>query len=296
MKTYFLSYARTDDTIALKLADDLIAAGVQVWVDQYDIQPSQHWDRAVEAAVRGCEGMIVVLSPRSAASPTVADEVSVAIDMRKELIPVLIEPCVLPLRMTRMQFIDAARDYDAALRRCLATIQGQPRTATPPPTQETRNGLPTDVLTDAERRLTGYIGPIAKVLVRQAGAWATSESELYAELAAHLPTEAERTSFLGWIAEPRSRSQVVTPRAAPADARPPPEAAAFTPEMLEAITRALMRQLGPIAAQLVARETRFAASREELCQRLSERIPAGRDRFAFLKETGVMEAGARFTP
>lgn len=286
MSTYFLSYARADEVIALKFADDLIAAGVQVWVDQYDIRPSQHWDRAVEAAVRSCEGMIVVLSPRSAASPTVADEVSVAIDMKKDLIPLLIEPCVLPLRMTRMHFIDAARDYEAALRRCLAAIQGQARVASTP-APETRNVLPAQVLADAERRLTGYIGPIAKVFVRQAAAWATSEAALYADLAAHLPTEAERTSFLGWIAEPHPRRQVVTPRNPPPDAPQPTGEVAFTPEMLAAITRALTRQLGPIAVQLVARETRLASSREELCRRLSARIATERDRSAFLKEAGV---------
>jgi len=287
MNTYFLSYARADETIALRLADDLIAAGVQVWVDQYDIRPSQHWDRAVEAAVRGCEGMIVVLSPRSAASPTVADEVSVAIDMRKDLIPILIEPCVLPLRMTRMQFIDAGRDYDAALRRCLAVILGRTHAATSPPSPAARDALPPEMLANAERRLTGFIGPIAKVLVRQAAARAASESELYVDLAAHLASEAERTSFLGWIAEPRSQSQVVTPRSPPPGAAPPSGEVAFTPEMLDAITRALTRQLGPIAAQLVARETRLAASREELCHRLSQRIPTERDRSTFLKETGA---------
>jgi hypothetical protein len=287
MTTYFLSYARADEAIALKLADDLIAAGAQVWVDQYDIRPSQHWDRAVEAAVHSCEGMIVILSPRSAASPTVADEVSVAIDLKKDLIPVLIEPCVLPLRMTRMHFIDAARDYNAALRRCLTAIVGDagPAPAPPPPPQEVRATLPAETLADAERRLTGYIGPIAKVLVRQAGAWATSEAELYGELATHLSTEADRTSFLGWLAEPRSPRGVVTPRA---PAKGPPRTSAepaFTPEMLEVITRALTRQLGPIAAQLVSRETPLAASREELCKRLSERIPGERDRLAFLKES-----------
>lgn len=290
MNTYFLSYARADETTALKFADDLIAAGVQVWVDQYDIRPSQHWDRAVEAAVRSCEGMIVVLSPRSAASPTVADEVSVAIDMKKDLIPILIEPCVLPLRMTRMHFIDAARDYDGALRRCLAAIQGQARAAAQP-APEARNALPAQVLADAERRLTGYIGPIAKVLVRQAGIWATSEAELYAELATHLPTEAERTSFLGWIGQPRSDGEVVTPRNPPPGAPTPAGEAAFTPQMLEAITRALTRQLGPIATQLVARETRVASSRDELCRRLSERIPTERDRSAFLKEAGAGPRG-----
>jgi hypothetical protein len=285
MTTYFLSYARADETIALKFADDLIAAGIQVWVDQYDIRPSQHWDRAVEAAVRSCEGMIVVLSPRSAASATVADEVSVAIDMKKELIPILIEPCVLPLRMTRMHFIDAARDYDAALRRCVAAITGRAQPA-PEPLPESRTTMPAETLADAERRLTGYIGPIAKVLVRQAGAWATSEAELYAELATHLPTEAERTSFLGWLREPRAQNHVVTPRAGPPKSPPTrSDEVAFTPEMLEIITRALTRQLGPIAAQLVARETRLVSSREELCRRLSNRIPSERDRSAFLKET-----------
>ena len=122
MKTYFLSYARTDAKVALQFADDLIAAGVSVWVDQYDIRPSQHWDQAVETAVRSCEGLVVILSPRSAASPNVADEVSVAINAGKDVIPILIEACTPPLRMTRMQFIDATSDRAGALRRCLAAI------------------------------------------------------------------------------------------------------------------------------------------------------------------------------
>src|ERR1700752_5353008 len=107
MKSYFLSYARLDEAIALRVANDLIAAGVSLWVDKYDIRPSQHWDRAVETAVRGCQGMIVILSPHAAASSNVADEVSIAIEDGKELIPILIAACTLPLRMTRMQYLDA---------------------------------------------------------------------------------------------------------------------------------------------------------------------------------------------
>jgi hypothetical protein len=292
MKTYFLSYARADEAMALKFADDLIAAGVSVWVDQYDIRPSQHWDRAVEAAVRACEGMIVILSPRSVASPNVADEVSVAIDDKKALIPILIEPCVLPLRMTRMQFIDAVRDYDAALRRCLAAVSGdaagRPARASVSPAADA-GPLPAEVLADAERRLAGFMGPIAKVLVRQAAARVATQAELYTELARGLPTPAERESFLGWLTDPRTPRQVVTPRAPPPGAPPPAPAgaSAFTPQMLEAITRALARQLGPIAAQLVTREQRLAHSPEDLRQRLAARIPTERDRAAFLKDAGA---------
>src|SRR5262249_18754498 len=94
MTTFFLSYARTNQEIALRFADALIEAGVSVWVDQYDILPSQHWDQAVETALRGCRGMLVMLSPASVASPNVADEVAVALESGKQVVPVLIEPCI----------------------------------------------------------------------------------------------------------------------------------------------------------------------------------------------------------
>lgn len=283
--TYFLSYARADAVQALRLADDLIAAGVSVWVDQYDIRPSQHWDRAVETAVRACAGMIVILSPRSVASPNVADEVSVAIDDGKILIPVLIETCVLPLRMTRMQFIDASRDYDAALRRCLAAIQGRRPVAAPQPEAAPPSPLPAETLRDAERRLTGIMGPIAGVLVRQAAAGASDEASLYAALARAIPNPLDSESFLGWVGETRGPGKVVTARAPPPDLPPPNGASlAISDTELQSIAQALTKHLGPIAGQLVNREKAGAESREALCARLAARIADARDRAAFLKE------------
>jgi hypothetical protein len=283
--TYFLSYARADERQALRLADDLIAAGVSVWVDQYDIRPSQHWDRAVETAVRACAGMIVILSPRSAASPNVADEVSVAIDDGKALIPVLIEACVLPLRMTRMQFIDASRDYEAALKRCLAAIQGgrpvAPAREIEAPEIETPAPLPAEVLRDAERRLTGIMGPIAGVLVRQAAVQAQDEAALYEALARGIPNPLDRESFLGWIGESRTPGKVVTARAPPPVL--PAAPSAISDADLQAITRALTQHLGPIAARMVSREKAAATSREDLCARLAARITGERERDAFLR-------------
>lgn len=288
MTTYFLSYARLDQTIALRFADDLIAAGVSVWVDQYDIRPSQHWDRAVESAVRSCEGMIVILSPNSANSPNVADEVSVAIESGKTVIPVLIETCTLPLRMTRMQFIDATRDYDSALQRCLAYVTaGEP----PKPRALGEARAPAEpavvidpkVLADAERRLAGFMGPIAKRLVTDAASRAKGKADLYARLAESIPSEADRRSFLGWLTdEPR------TPRGAPPPGAPTAseasEAEAISAEELQRIAKALTRHLGPIAPRLVDRERASATSKLDLCLRLGQRISHEGDRAAFLKE------------
>ena len=65
---YFLSYSRDDEEFALRFAKDLRERGVAMWVDQFDIRPSEHWDRAIERAVTNCRGLVVILSPRSVAS------------------------------------------------------------------------------------------------------------------------------------------------------------------------------------------------------------------------------------
>lgn len=281
MTTYFLSYARADAPFALRLADGLIGAGVSVWVDQYDIRPSQHWDRAIETALRACRGLIVILSPRSVASPNVADEVSVALNDGKTLIPVLMEPCTLPLRMTRMQYIDATGDYDAAFQLCLAALS-DPQAPPPLPEAELRaeSPLPSKVLRDAERRLMGVMGPIASVLVRQAAARATSEADLYRALAAGIAKPADRESFLGWIGEPSTSGRVVTPRG-------PVTAGGLdlSSAELQAITTALIHHLGPIASRVIARERPAARSRQDLCERLAARIADEKHRAAFLRET-----------
>src|SRR5438445_13838214 len=121
-EAYFLSYSRADERFALRLAKDLRAHGVAMWVDQLDIRPSEHWDRAIERAVSASRGLVVILSPRSVASDNVADEISFAIDSGKSVLPVMIEKCVLPLRITRMHLIDATGIYDKALNQCLAEL------------------------------------------------------------------------------------------------------------------------------------------------------------------------------
>jgi hypothetical protein len=203
VKTYFLSYARADSAIALKLADDLKAAGTSVWVDQYDIHPSQHWDRAVEDAVRGCEGMIVVLSPRSTASPNVADEVSVAIDSGKTVIPVLVEACTLPLRMTRMQFIDATQDYDHALKRCVSETSGaSEHPARTDPFAEPAKpaaAVAEDELAPIVEALRRQLGPIAPTLAARENRVATSREDLCRRLADHIASPKDRADFLSSV-------------------------------------------------------------------------------------------------
>jgi hypothetical protein len=230
--------------------------------------------------------MVVILSPRSAASSNVADEVSVALDGQKHIIPILIEPCTPPLRMTRMQFLDATKDFDEAVRRCLTTIRRQAGEAEAPREEAgpTAPGLSGDVLQDAKRRLTGFMGPISGVLVRQAAGKASNRLELYEELARSIANPLDRKSFLDWATDHRPAGQVVTPRTTRIP-EGPPAPGRITTEEVEAIISALKPYLGPIAAQLVARERQAADSREGLCQRLSLRISGEKERLQFLRTT-----------
>jgi serine/threonine-protein kinase len=52
------------------------------------------------------------------------------------------------------------------------------------------------VLETARRDLAVYLGPIAKVLVKQAAAKSRTSQELYQRLAEQIPTAADRAAFL----------------------------------------------------------------------------------------------------
>ena len=115
----FFSYSRQDSGFALKLAEELRAAGAAVWLDQLDIGPAQRWDRAVQDALEKCPQMLIVLSPSAVESDNVMDEVSFALEKRKPVIPVLYRDCEIPFRLRRLQYIDVRTEYQKGLRTLL---------------------------------------------------------------------------------------------------------------------------------------------------------------------------------
>jgi hypothetical protein len=133
MPIAFFSYSREDSEFALRLANDLRAAGSDVWIDQLDIGPGERWDRVVQSALESCPSVLVILSPASVNSNNVLDEVSFALDQQKTLIPVLYRDCDIPFRLRRFQHLDFRGDYERMLqelRKCLHV--GHPAAATTP--------------------------------------------------------------------------------------------------------------------------------------------------------------------
>lgn len=122
----FVSYNRQDSEFALKLADDLVAQGINIWIDQRNIAAGFRWDHEIQKALSNAEVVLVILSPHSVASENVLDEVSFAIEAKKRIIPIIARQCDIPLRLKRFQYIEFNRNYSSGLNKLLAELkQGQ---------------------------------------------------------------------------------------------------------------------------------------------------------------------------
>jgi hypothetical protein len=274
-EAYFLSYSRSDEAFAFRLARDIRAEGIHLWVDQLDIRPSEHWDRAIERAVSACRGIVVLLSPRSVASENVADEISFAINGGKTVLPVMIEQCNLPLRITRMQLIDATGSYRKALQQCVAELR---RTSEAAPATGAPGRSPIDAkdLELAKTRLTAILGPIAHLFADKAAGRAASVTELYRQLSQHIENESDRDRFLAWVRTPSPSCTRDLPAQQEASAIPAAE--------IERLARILAMHLGPIAAHLAKRESKTCATAEDLAQKLAEFIPSPAERIEYLRK------------
>lgn len=178
----FFSYSRADSEFVLKLAKDLRSAGVNLWIDQLDIAAGDRWDKAVEDALAAAPCLLVVLSPASVESHNVMDEVSLAFDERKKIVPVLAHACTIPFRLRRLQHVDFTVDYDRGLEGVLKALNLRPSAGVQTardgsdgaavrsaPRMEPATSRPQNVSTGAPTRKYIYAAGAALVLVAMAG-------------------------------------------------------------------------------------------------------------------------------
>ena len=119
----FLSYSRSDATFALDLAVKLKEAGANLWMDQLDIRPGARWDTEVGKALEDSECVLVILSATSVSSNNVLDEVSYALEANKRVLPVLVDNCVIPFRLRRLQHINFANNYNDAFNKLVEALE-----------------------------------------------------------------------------------------------------------------------------------------------------------------------------
>jgi TIR domain len=93
----FLSHAFEDSIEARRVARSLGDADFNVWLNEWHLTPGEDLDQAIGEAIRSSDKLVVLLSPRSVASPWVRSELEQALSARLDrrdidLIPALLAP------------------------------------------------------------------------------------------------------------------------------------------------------------------------------------------------------------
>jgi TolB protein len=128
----FISYSRSDEVFARRLATDLISKGADVWLDVIRIVGGQDWGEAIQAGLDSANTMVLIISPKSMESKNVGDEWKYYLDNGKRIVPVLLEPATVSFQLRRLQYADFYNAaYEDALTKLWNYLQGKAGSLTP---------------------------------------------------------------------------------------------------------------------------------------------------------------------
>jgi hypothetical protein len=127
----FVSHASDDKPFVLPFAQRLRDAGIDAWVDKWEIQPGDPLIRRIfEQGIGRADTVIVVLSRSSVVKRWVQEEMDTAavrrIENQTRVIPVRLDDCDVPVAFQSLRWITITdRDnYDAQFREIVNAIYG----------------------------------------------------------------------------------------------------------------------------------------------------------------------------
>lgn len=148
----FLCYASEDGRAVRGLYGRLREAEVDPWLDKVNLLPGQDWKREIAKAVRAADAVVVCLSAHSVDKVGyVQKEIRHALDVADEhpegaifLIPLRLEECELPGRLTQWQWVDyfSAGGYRRLLEALAARAASLENVVPPLPAGEASPGAP----------------------------------------------------------------------------------------------------------------------------------------------------------
>jgi len=114
----FISYAREDADAAEQLYQFLSGAGYKPWMDTKDILPGERWLESIQDAIERSDFFLACLSENSVDKRGILQkEIKSALDAWEGmlegdiyLIPVRLEPCDVPNRLSGFQWVDLFED------------------------------------------------------------------------------------------------------------------------------------------------------------------------------------------
>ena len=125
--TLFVSYSHKDRSRVEPIVSVIEEMGRRVWMDRSDITGQTGWAGQIVRAIRECRAVVLMASPNSYNSDQVVRELYLAMNHRKTIVPIEIEPAEMP---DELQYILApfqhhrlsAGETRAVLGRALAAV------------------------------------------------------------------------------------------------------------------------------------------------------------------------------
>ncbi len=128
MPRVFLSHSSRDKKLVARLAEDLTAEGIDVWLDAGEILAGDSIAQEIQKGLEASDFIVLVLSRASVRSGWVDKEWQARIGREAtsravHIIPVLAERCEIPALLADKRTADFTEDYDAGLGELLAAIR-----------------------------------------------------------------------------------------------------------------------------------------------------------------------------
>jgi eukaryotic-like serine/threonine-protein kinase len=140
--------------------------------------------------------------------------------------------------------------------------------------------LAASAIDELSRSLARSLGPMARVILRQALLESTDIDALLSSLTRQIKTDAEAKDFR------RMAERTLREHHGIAELR---MATTIQPDEIRSATEALLPLIGPLARLLVAKQAQTAIGRDDFYRRLAEEIPNEQDRRTFLTLRASLE-------
>lgn len=137
----FISYAREDSEIAQRFYRHMQKPGIEPWLDTSDIEPGAKWSQMIEQEINESEYFLALISERALSKSYVQYEWHLALSKNKSFIPIRLEPCSLPKKLSELQWVDLFPAEEDGLRKILRRLN---RAKTKANFEETFSSLGTD--------------------------------------------------------------------------------------------------------------------------------------------------------
>ena len=125
----FVSYSRDDERLVFDLAAKLRAAGVSLWIDQGGLDAASLWSEQIVNALESAKVLLLMVTESAVHSHNVTKEVSLVSERKGHILPVHLEPTVIPpklkYQLAGIQHIEYFKggDSEAGLKAVLRSLE-----------------------------------------------------------------------------------------------------------------------------------------------------------------------------